>query len=76
MGIRLCLLLRASAQVPWFHVNSSWTDQSRKLECFRHALVVGGFQPEASACFALSRTCVLACWSRAVVPCVSVSSQL
>ena len=34
------------------------------------------FQPEASACLSLQHTCALACWSRAVVPCVSVSSQL
>ena len=26
-------------------VNSSCTDQLRKLECFRHALVIGGFNP-------------------------------
>ena len=31
-----------------------------ELECFRHALVIGGFQTEASAWLALSRSCALA----------------
>ena len=36
----------------------------KKLKCFRHAREIGVFQPEVGA---------LARWTRAVVPCVSVS---